>query len=85
MVNEKHIWWDLCILVPQRCRLLSVYTQALIGDVHLASFRRETMVERSAVWSLGIQLEAEIHPGCALNWEVLPGIAVAFAGSSTYC
>lgn len=36
MLNEKPIWWDLCILVPQRCRLLPVHTP--VGVLNLASF-----------------------------------------------
>lgn len=85
MLNDKCIWWDFCILVPQWCMLLPVPAQTPISNVHLASFRREMMDEHSAVQSPGIQLKAEIHPRFALNWEILPGIAVAFAGILTYC
>lgn len=55
MLNGKCIWRDLCILVPQQHRLLLVHTQAPIGDMHLASFFRETMVEHIEVQALGIQ------------------------------
>lgn len=79
VLKEKCIWWDLCVLVPQRCRLLLVHPQTPVSDMHLVSLCRETMAGRSAVQSLGIQLEAEIHPGSALNWEILPGGAVALA------
>lgn len=72
----------LFILAPQQCRLLPGHTPTLLSSVHLASFRRVTMVEHSAARSHRVQLEAKMHPSCALNWEIFPGAAVPL---QTYC